>query len=191
MPVASLVVGLAPALIPTTKIKEALIALAGIFSIFVAHFEPAPNDDKFFTLFQWAIWSLACCQLIIYRQWSAKFVEYYPHWLLLSVQRHHRLDDRSSHSSTRTFSPRSNISTYYWTPCQRPGYLRHNHLVLLRCCKDSSRRVDEVVIEMLLLRCEWWRHNIRGKFSTFLHGKSAVPTIFDVLIHISFLGCMC
>ncbi|KIM71271.1 hypothetical protein PILCRDRAFT_820624 [Piloderma croceum F 1598] len=64
-PVASLVVGLAPALIPT-KIKEAPIALAAIFSVFVARFEPAPNHDNLFTLFQCAIWALACCQLVSY-----------------------------------------------------------------------------------------------------------------------------
>ena len=45
-PVASLVAGLAPALIPT-KIKEAPIILGAIFSVFVARFEPAPNNDNF------------------------------------------------------------------------------------------------------------------------------------------------
>jgi hypothetical protein len=65
VPVASLVVG--QTLIPT-KIKEAPIILGAIFNIFVAHFEPAPNNDNLFMLFQWAIWSLACCRLIIYRR---------------------------------------------------------------------------------------------------------------------------
>ena len=87
-PVALLVVGLTPALIPT-ELKEVPIILAAIFSVFVARFEPAPNYDNLFTLFQSAIWSLTCCRLIIYRQWSAKSVEYYPYWLLLSIQRHH------------------------------------------------------------------------------------------------------
>ena len=188
LPVVSLMVG--QTLIPT-KIKEAPIILGAIFSIFVARFEPAPNNDNLFTLFQWAIWSLACCRLIIYRRWSDKFVEYYPYWLLSSVQRHHSqfwlyiLDDRSSRSSTSTFSHRSDISTYCWTLCQRSGCLRHNRLVLLRCCGGASQRVNEVFIEMLLLRCKWQWYNIRGKFSTFLHSKSAALPIFTVPVHIS------
>jgi hypothetical protein len=157
--VAPLVVGLAPALIPT-KIKEDPIALVAIFSVYVACFKPAPNNDNLFMLFQWAIWSLVCCRLIIYHQWSAKFVEY---WLLLSIQQHHSqiqryiLDYPSSHSSTCTFSHWSNISTYCWTLCQRSGCPQHNHLVLWRCCKGGSLRVDKVFIKMLLLWCEWWQ----------------------------------
>jgi len=83
MPVASLVVGQT---LIHTKIKEAPIVLGAIFSVFVARFELVPNNDSLFTLFQWAIWSLACCRLIIYRQCTAKFVECYPYWLLFSVQ---------------------------------------------------------------------------------------------------------
>ena len=64
--VASLVVG--QTLIPT-KI-EAPIIHGAIFSIFVARFEPAPNNDNLFMLFQWAIWSFTCCCLIIYH-WSS------------------------------------------------------------------------------------------------------------------------
>jgi hypothetical protein len=49
-PVALLVAGPASALIPM-KIKKIPIVFSALFSVLIAHFEPAPNNDDFFTLY--------------------------------------------------------------------------------------------------------------------------------------------
>jgi hypothetical protein len=71
-PTTLLIVGLAPALLPTT-FKPIPVVLSGLFSVLITHFHPAPNQDDLFTLFHCIIWSLSWYWLIVLREWSEFF----------------------------------------------------------------------------------------------------------------------